>query len=197
MKVIGLTGGTGSGKSVISGLLQQRGSYTIDCDKIAHDIILKGGPAYGDIVEYFGTGILDGAGEIDRKKLGEVVFGDPEKLAYLNRCTHHRVQEVVLREMDAARRQPDKYRRIVLDVPLFSEAVEAMCDEVWAVFAREEVRIHRIMERDGISRELAERRLASQEKFESYAGYAHSIIDNSLDLAYVEEQLDALCHEKR
>ena len=193
MKVIGLTGGTGSGKSVISDLLRKRASYTIDCDRIAHDVILKGAPAYDDIVARFGTGILDENGEIERKRLGELVFGDPDKLAFLNACTHKRVGEVIRQEMAFARSHPEKYRRIILDVPLFSEAVNAMCDEVWAVYAQEEVRIRRIMERDGISRELAERRLASQEKFEGYASYAHRIIDNRLDLAHVEEQLDDLC----
>ena len=88
MKVIGLTGGTGSGKSVVSKSLAAAGAVVIDADKIAHEIILKGEPAYQEIVKYYGTGILDAKGNIIRRRLGEIVFHDAEKLAFLNQCTH-------------------------------------------------------------------------------------------------------------
>ena len=81
MKVIGLTGGTGSGKSVVSKSLAAAGAVVIDADKIAHEIILKGEPAYQEIVKYYGTGILDAKGNIIRRRLGEIVFHDAEKLA--------------------------------------------------------------------------------------------------------------------
>ena len=78
MKVIGLTGGTGSGKSVVSKSLAEAGAVIVDADQIAHEIILKGEPAYQEIIEYYGTGILDEDGNIIRKKLGEIVFNDGE-----------------------------------------------------------------------------------------------------------------------
>ena len=84
MKVIGLTGGTGSGKSVVSAFLKQNGAYIIDADEIAHGIIAKGKPAYEEITNYFGGAILDENRNILRKKLGSIVFTNNEKLNFLN-----------------------------------------------------------------------------------------------------------------
>ena len=88
MKVIGLTGGTGSGKSVVSKSLAAAGAVVIDADRIAHEIILKGEPAYTEIVNFYGTEILDAEGNIIRKRLGEIVFHDAKKLAFLNQFAH-------------------------------------------------------------------------------------------------------------
>ena len=104
MKVIGLTGGTGSGKSVVSKSLAAAGAVVIDADKIAHEIILKGEPAYQEIVKYYGTGILDAKGNIIRRRLGEIVFHDAEKLAFLNQCTH----KYICAEVDRLPRQRRK-----------------------------------------------------------------------------------------
>ena len=88
MKVIGLTGGTGSGKSVVSRYLKEMGAVIVDADLVSRQIVEVGKPAYEEIVAYFGKDILQEDGTIFRKKLGEIVFHDEEKLAFLNRCTH-------------------------------------------------------------------------------------------------------------
>ena len=192
MKVIGLTGGTGSGKSVVSKSLAAAGAVIVDADKIAHDIILKGEPAYDEIIAYYGTGILDAEGNIVRKKLGEIVFNDKEKLAFLNRCTHKYITAEVKRQIAAAKEEGTA-ADIIVDAPLLLEAgLESVCDLVWVVYAEPEVRAQRVMERDGITYGLAKARISNQKSWEEYRNAASTVIDNSKDLAHLEEQLAEL-----
>lgn len=189
MKVIGLTGGTGSGKSVVSKSLAAAGAVIVDADKIAHEIILKGEPAYMEIIEYYGTGILDDEKNIIRKKLGEIVFNDKEKLAFLNQCTHKYITVEVKRQIAAAKEE-GKAAAIIVDAPLLLEAgLEKVCDLVWVVYAEPEVRAQRVMARDGITYELAKARIANQKSWEEYRQAADAVIDNSKDLEHLEGQL--------
>ncbi len=189
MKVIGLTGGTGSGKSVVSKSLAEAGAVIVDADKIAHEIILKGEPAYQEIIEYYGTGILDEEGNIIRKKLGEIVFNDKEKLAFLNQCTHKYITAEVKKQIAEAKEEGTA-TAIIVDAPLLLEAkLETVCDLVWVVYAEPEVRAQRVMARDGITYELAKARIANQKSWEEYKAAADAVIDNSKDLSYLEGQL--------
>ena len=192
MKVIGLTGGTGSGKSVVSKSLAAAGAVIVDADKIAHEIILKGEPAYQEIIEYYGTGILDEEGNIIRKKLGEIVFNDKEKLAFLNQCTHKYITAEVKRQIAEAKDEGTA-TAIIVDAPLLLEAkLETVCDLVWVVYAEPEVRAQRVMARDGITYELAKARIANQKSWEEYKAAADAVIDNSKDLPYLEGQLNEI-----
>ncbi|MBR2062007.1 MAG: dephospho-CoA kinase [Anaerotignum sp.] len=192
MKVIGLTGGTGSGKSVVSKSLLAAGAVIVDADRIAHEIILKGEPAYHEIIEYYGTGILDAEGNIIRKKLGEIVFNDKEKLAFLNQCTHKYITAEVKRQIAEAK-EAGTAKAIIVDAPLLLEAkLETVCDLVWVVYAEPEVRAQRVMARDGITYELAKARIANQKSWEEYRAAADAVIDNSKDLAHLEKQLDEI-----
>lgn len=192
MKVIGLTGGTGSGKSVVSKTLAAAGAVIVDADKIAHDIILKGEPAYHEIIAYYGTGILDIEGNIIRKKLGEIVFHDSEKLAFLNQCTHKYIVAEVNRQIAAAKAE-NAARAVILDAPLLLEAkLETVCDLVWVVYADPEVRAKRVMDRDSITYDLAKARIANQKSWEEYKQAADVVIDNSKDLPFLEAQLEEM-----
>lgn len=192
MKVIGLTGGTGSGKSVVSRRLAAEGLAVIDADRIGHEIIEQGKPAYEDILEYFGGGILDGNGDIVRRRLGEIVFQDAEKLAFLNQCTHKYIIAEIKRQIGEARRE-GAVKAVVLDAPLLLEAgLDAICDEVWVVFADDGTRLKRIMERDRVCEETAQARIASQKSWEEYRNAADKVIDNSRDIAFAEEQVSQL-----
>lgn len=192
MKVIGLTGGTGSGKSVVSKSLAEAGAVIVDADKIAHEIILKGEPAYQEIVEYYGTGILDAEGNIIRKKLGEIVFNDKEKLAFLNQCTHKYITAEVKKQIAAAKAEGTA-AAIIVDAPLLLEAkLEAVCDLVWVVYADPEVRAQRVMDRDGITYELAKARISNQKSWEEYKSAASAVIDNSKDLGHLKEQISEI-----
>ena len=192
MKVIGLTGGTGSGKSVVSKSLAAAGAVIVDADKIAHEIILKGEPAYQEIIEYYGTGILDEEGSIIRKKLGEIVFNDKEKLAFLNQCTHKYITAEVKKQIADAKTEGTA-AAIIVDAPLLLEAkLETVCDLVWVVYAEPEVRAKRVMARDGITYELAKARIANQKSWEEYKAAADAVIDNSKDLTHLEGQLNEI-----
>ena len=191
-ETIGIIGGTGSGKSVVSKSLAAAGAVVIDADKIAHEIILKGEPAYQEIVKYYGTGILDAKGNIIRRRLGEIVFHDAEKLAFLNQCTHKYICAEVDRQIAKAEKE-NTARAVILDAPLLLEAgLESRCDTVWVVYADPEVRAKRVMARDGVSYDLAKARIANQKSWEEYKESASVVIDNSKELAYLQGQLDEI-----
>lgn len=193
MKIIGLTGGTGSGKGFVSERLKARKAYVIDADAVAHEIIEKGRPAYKAIVDYFGSEILDEDGNIFRRKLGNIVFSDKDKLAFLNSCTHKYINMEIMRIIEEVKPQTNVYSAIIIDAPLLAEAgLVDICDDIWVVYADSEVRVKRIMERDSISEEQARNRIASQRSWEEYKELGAVIIDNSFDDENVERQLDAL-----
>lgn len=193
MKIIGLTGGTGSGKGFVSEKLKARKAYVIDADAVAHEIIEKGRPAYKAIVDYFGSEILDENGNIFRRKLGNIVFSDKDKLAFLNSCTHKYINMEIMRIIEEVKPQTNVYSAIIIDAPLLAEAgLVDICDDIWVVYADSEVRVKRIMERDSISEEQARNRIASQRSWEEYKELGAVIIDNSSDDENVERQLDAL-----
>jgi len=189
MKVIGLTGGTGSGKSMISDFLRRNHVGVIDADKIGHEIIARGAPAYDEIVTHFGEGILDEEKNIIRKQLGDIVFQNKEKLVFLNRCTHKYIsQEINHRIM--AYKEDGKVHAIVIDAPLLMEArLDKICDRIWVVFAKEDVRKQRIMLRDGITEEMALARMANQRPWSAYREVADEVLDNSEDIDHLEAQL--------
>lgn len=193
MKIIGLTGGTGSGKGFVSERLKARKAYVIDADAVAHEIIEKGRPAYKEIVDYFGSEILDEDGNILRRKLGNIVFSDKDKLAFLNTCTHKYINMEIMRIIEEVKPQTNVYSAIIIDAPLLAEAgLVDICDDIWVVYADSEVRVKRIMERDSISEEQARNRIASQRSWEEYKELGAVIIDNSSDDENVERQLDAV-----
>ncbi len=193
MKIVGLTGGTGSGKGFVSSYLASNGAYIIDADAIAHKIILKGEPAYNEIVDFFGKGILDEYGNIIRKELGKIVFSDGKKLAVLNECTHKYIGLEVDNEVKRANARCDKYKFIVYDAPLLLDTdFRFNCDEIWSVFADEKTRCARIMLRDNITKEEAEKRIASQKPWSVYEEAADVVIDNSHGNDDVKKQLDLL-----
>ncbi len=192
MKVIGLTGGTGSGKSIVSAFLEQNGAYIIDADEIAHGIIERGKPAYEELTNYFGGAILDQDRNILRKKLGSIVFTNKEKLDFLNRCTHKYISQEIDKQI-AERKKKQRDTCIVLDAPLLLEAkLENRCNEIWVVFAEEEVRARRIMERDNITYQEAKNRIGCQKNWDFYRQKANLILDNSKDLQHLKRQLEAI-----
>jgi dephospho-CoA kinase len=186
---VGLTGGIASGKSTVSQFLRQEGAFIIDADRIAHRVILKGGEAYRPVVEAFGRAILDQSGEISRKKLGEIVFNDPEMRISLNRIVHpHVFEKADLEKAEIARRHPNAI--IVFDAALLIET-EAHLKMDWILLAYVDraTQIDRLIRRDGLSPAEAGRRIAAQMSLDDKIPFANEIIDNRKPLADVKEEV--------
>ncbi|MCI1931166.1 MAG: dephospho-CoA kinase [Clostridia bacterium] len=190
MRVIGITGPSGSGKSAVSEILLKKGAVNIDADKIAHDIILNGTEAYYKLVDYFGSKIVGDDGEILRRKLGNIVFADGgEKLKFLNDTTHKYIFDEMERQIKEAEKNGASI--VIIDAPLLIEGkFITLAKEIWAVHADKNVQVKRIMQRDGITQKEAENRLSRQKPWSTYAGFATKIIDNSTDLNNLEKEVE-------
>lgn len=195
MRIIGLTGPTGSGKSAVSAVLKDNGAVIVDADKIAHDIILKGEAAYNELLGYFGEEILNNEKEIDRKKLGQIVFSQGgEKLDFLNKCTHKHIFDKMKAEIETA--EKSGFEITVLDAPLLIEGkFITLCKEVWVVFADDESRAERIMKRDLITYQQALDRMSKQKGYDVYNKYADIIIDNSTGLVNLKRQVENILNK--
>jgi dephospho-CoA kinase len=164
------------------------GAIIIDADEVAHAIIEPGKPAWEDIVEHFGSEVLNPDQTIDREKLGAIVFNDPEKLQVLNQITHPRVGEQFKQMIkDIKSQQADAV--LFIEVPLLYEThMDRICDEVWVVWVDEETQIQRLMKRDGLSREDALKRIDAQMSLDEKARRADFVIDNRFS---VEETIES------
>ncbi|ADL08389.1 dephospho-CoA kinase [Thermosediminibacter oceani] len=195
MKVIGLTGGIASGKSTVSAILRQKGAYIIDADEIAREIVKPGKPAWKEIVDYFGSDILNEDGSIKRRKLGRIVFSDDKKLAVLNRITHPRIVEEIKKELEACRQRNEKV--VVVDAALLLEiGLDMLVDEVWLVSVDEKTQVKRLIERErSISYTEALERIRAQMPLEEKLKFATRVIDNNGDIENTKKQVDRIWRE--
>lgn len=176
--IIGLTGGTGCGKTTVCSILKGYNSYIIDADEIAHSVIQKDKEAYNDIIDYFGNDILKQDKQIDRKKLGKIVFSDKTKLDFLTKTTHKYIIKEIKLLIDT-KKEENKYNYIVIDAPLLIEAnLHKIVDTVWIVYANLETRLQRLKLRDNIEEDVIINRINSQTSFEENKKYADFIIFN-------------------
>lgn len=176
-RVIGLTGPMGAGKSVVAAMLRDLGAKVIDADAIVHDEQSRGTVGYSAIVQAFGTKVLDDHKEIDRKKLAEEVFGDPAKLARLERIMHPRV---IARVLQARKMLRDGDVMVVEAIKLLESDLRNVCDQVWVVVAPRDVLIDRLRAR-GLPQAEAEMRLARQSSEEEFRAAADVVITNDAD----------------
>jgi dephospho-CoA kinase len=166
MKVIGLTGGIGSGKSTVARFLKELGAVAIDTDKVGHEALKPDTGIWREVVTTFGKEIIKPNGEIDRKKLGEIVFESPEALLRLNKIMHPYIYSTVKAQLERCRRRGVKV--VVLEVPLLIElaaikpALADEADEVWVTVAPESTVVRRLKEKSGMSGEQTRARIRSQ-----------------------------------
>jgi dephospho-CoA kinase len=147
--IIGLTGGIGTGKTVVSQILEEQGAEILNADLVGHEAYLPGGPAYDDIVAEFGRDVVAEDGSIDRKKLGPIVFADPAKLERLNAIMHPRMKEMMREKLAALGR--DGAEIVVLEAAILLEAKwDDLTDEVWVTAVDPEIAARRTSERSGI-----------------------------------------------
>lgn len=192
MKVIGLTGGIASGKSTVSKILKELGAYIIDADIVSKEIMLKGSRAYDDLIDTFGIDILKEDKEIDRKKLGNIVFADSFKLKELDDITHPHIIKRIKDIIELEREHGNK-KAIVLDAALLIEMrLFYMVDEVWLVVVDRKTQIKRLMERDNLTYENALNRIKSQMSIEDKMKYADFIINNCKGIDSIKKQVRLL-----
>ncbi len=178
MKIIGITGSIGSGKSHVANLINERGIPRIDTDEVYHGFVSKRSPMTEEIEKHFGSEVINPDGSLNRKELGKIVFSDPEKLQLLNSLTHETVKARV-REMLADYQKAGEMA-VLVEVPLmFESGFNKECDEVICVVADDDVRLERICKRDGISEKDAKKRMKNQKDNDFYIANSSIIVYNN------------------
>jgi dephospho-CoA kinase len=191
----GLTGGVASGKSTVAQYFQELGAYIIDADRVGHEIIEPGRPAYQEILERFGKDILDSSGHIDRQKLGPTVFADPQQLQLLNAIVHPRIIRR-MQELAAQQQRRNPHAVVIVDAALiFESGMGGTLRKVMVAWCRPEQQLQRLMAKTGISREEAERRIQAQMPVEEKRRRADYVIDCSGSKEEASRQAERLFPE--
>lgn len=178
MKVLGITGGVGSGKSeVLRYLKDAYGAWVCQMDETAKELQKKGGDCFDRIVGTFGTSVIDSSGELDRRELGKLVFRDRAKLEELNAIVHPAVVERVKQEIGEKKREG--IRLFVVEAALLPDVGKELCDELWYVYAAEPVRRERLRASRGYTDGQISRMIASQPDEERFRAVCSAVIDNS------------------
>lgn len=178
MRVIGLTGGIAAGKSTISQILAELGAVVIDADKVGHEAYRRGTEAWRALVAHFGEGILTPDGEIDRRKLGAIVFADPAERRALQDIVWPRMKEMIRQRLAELRAQGTPVAVIEAAV-LIEAGWTDLVDEVWVVQVPEDVALQRLVARNNLSEADARARIRAQLSNAERAAHADVIIDNS------------------
>lgn len=188
MKIIGLTGSIGSGKSSVSNIFTKKNIPIIDADKIAREILERDN-ALKEIVDCFGTEMLNIDKSLDRKKLGNIVFSNSNKLKKLNSITHPKIEKNIKQKIDYYRQIDEKI--VIVDAPLLIEAnLTYIVNLILLVVCNEDIQIKRLISRDNISKNEALLRIKAQMSVEEKKKYADYIIDNSYTLRELEYKVE-------
>ena len=190
MLVIGLTGGIGTGKTEVSRLLEQLGATVINADQVGHEAYTPHSEAWQEVVRTFGNDILQENGEIDRRKLGGIVFADPEQLATLNGIMHPRMAAIVKEKLESLAKQGTDVA-VVEAAVLFEAGWDALVGEVWTTESLAERVVERLQQRNGFAPEEIRKRIASQMPAEDRARRADEVIANDGEM----EDLEAAVRE--
>lgn len=188
MLIVGLTGGVGSGKTLVSQILREEGAYLIDADQIARELVKPHTPTWNELIRAFGKEILKEDGCIDRKRLAQRVFSNPEERMLLNQMIHPRIKEEINRRKEEILKK-DPEAILIIDAALLIELGDHReMDKVIVVFAPDNQRIERIEKRDGISREEAKKVISSQMPQEEKLKVADFVIRNEGSLEETKEK---------
>ena len=189
-KIIGITGGISSGKSTVTNFLRQRGFQVVDADALVHQLQAPGGRLYNILVEHFGNQVILKNGQLNRPLLASLIFSNPEEQEWSKETQG----QVILEELAAFKNQLAKTEAIFfMDIPLlFEQGYESWFDEVWLIYLDRETQIERLMNRDKLSLEAAESRLAAQWPLDKKKKLATHIIDNSGSLDQLLSQIISL-----
>ncbi|MGL4736646.1 MAG: dephospho-CoA kinase [Cellulosilyticaceae bacterium] len=193
MKIIGIVGGIGAGKTtVVSMFVELCHAYIIGADEIGHQILLKNGSGYDRVVEVFGAEILDEEGHIVRSRLGQIVFEDRAALDTLNGISHPLIYSEVKSQIERCKEEGG-WDFVVIDAALLIEiGLINLVDTVVGVYAQEATRVARVMTRSGLSEEEAKKRIAAQKPWETFEKISNHVIDNSESYQNTKDQIEKL-----
>lgn len=188
MMIIGITGGIASGKSTVSSYLIRRGYSVVDADQVARQVVTPGTSGLKKIVKVFGSQILMSDGQLNRQKLGQVVFNSPDQLQILNKILQPLIRQEIIRQLTALQRAD--HQLIFLDAPLlFEQHYDALCDLVMVVVTSPAIQLKRLMKRNQLTMEQAEARIKSQMPLAIKKALADLVIDNNSTVARTEQQV--------
>lgn len=191
MKVIGITGGVGAGKSeILKYFKEARGAVVMEADKVGHLLMEPGGACYYNIVEKFGSSILNGDQTINRGKLGKIVFADPALLESLNKIIHPAVKAKIVSEITKERAYHRTELFVIEAALLLEDHYDAICDELWYIDTDEATRRVRLKESRGYSEEKIDSIMANQKSPEEFKRACQVVICNSRSLADTYAQID-------
>lgn len=179
MKIIGLTGGIGAGKSTVAMLCKENFKVAvIETDKVARDQMMPGGCSYEGVVREFGTGILKSDGEIDRAALAGIIFADSDRVKKINAITHPNVKDFTLQEIKRLK-ETNQYEAVLVETALLFEAkFDEFCDETWCIYASMETRKRRLYETRGYSMEKIDSILSNQDQDQFAMTHCTYVIEN-------------------
>ena len=191
MKVIGLCGGSGSGKGTVSKIFAEIGIPSIDTDAVYREMTLSDSPCMRELRDEFGDEVVNSQGGLDRARLASIVFNDPSKLEKLNKIAHSFILDETRRRLAAY--NDEGFSAVIVDAPvLFESGFDNECDEIICVVADRDIRTDRIMSRDRITRDAAEKRIASQMPDEILISKCNQVIYNNSDIESLREQILSL-----
>ncbi len=193
MKVIGITGGIGSGKSLVTRIMEeQQGALVLNTDQIAKEQMDPGGISYQEVVAFFGSDILAEDGTIDRHRLSLIVFEDREKLNKLNAITHPKVLVEVRKEIDRHRILEDVPYLIIETALMIESGYDFVCDEIWYVYASEDRRRDWLKASRSYSDEKIDSIFGNQSKEKAFREKFPKVIENTGNEKFLEEQVNKL-----
>ena len=192
-KIIGITGGIASGKSTVVAEIRKHGYQVIDADQVVHELQAKGGKLYQALCNWLGTDILQENGELDRKKLGQLIFSSKDMLEKSSRLQNGIIREELARRRDELAKTQKVF---FMDIPLLIEHdYMEWFDDIWLVHLDEKTQLERLVMRNHFSKEEAKKRMASQMSTEAKKPYADKLLDNSGDLTELKAQIHQLLQE--
>lgn len=190
--ILGITGNIASGKSTIAGGFARLGAALLDADQLARDVVAPGSPVLQQLVQHFGNDILLADGELDRERLGAIIFADPAARLALNRIMHPAIGQLAVERLRQLKGRPE-FPLIVYEAPLLFEAdAEGRVDKVLVVKIDPQVQLHRLMQRDSIDEGVARQKIKAQMPQEEKLARADYVIDNSGTVEEALRQVDEL-----
>ncbi|MDD7771078.1 dephospho-CoA kinase [Suipraeoptans intestinalis] len=192
MKIIGITGGIGSGKTKVMEYLQEtQGAVICRTDEVGRKLQRKGTSCFQKIVETFGEEVLNTKGSLDREKLAEIVFSQEEKRERLNSIVHPAVKEEVLKKIEKERKKGTEIF-LLESALLIEDSYEQICDELWYIYVESSIRRKRLVYTRGYTEEKIEKIMAAQLPKQSFLDHCNRVVDNSGSFAETIQQLEQI-----